>query len=141
MLIFSRLRSLFQFCSFCKFLIFCRCCICPSCCYACCCIRLRCSEIYRSCALCWACALSALNELNVSCDTACFCAARATSASIFCRFAQRFDCSLFSELATSHLLASAKNRASLPSCESSEQPQSNTTKIKAEKNFNFTITS
>lgn len=104
-LIFFGLRSLLQFCSFCKFLIFCRCCICPSCCCACCCIRLCCVAICCCCALCWACALSALNELNVSCDTACSCTARAASASLFCRFAQRFVRSLLSELAASHLLA------------------------------------
>ena len=141
MLIFSRLRSLFQFCSFCKFRIFCRCCICPSCCCACCCIRLCCVALYCCCALCCACALFALNKLSVSCDAVCSCAFRAASASIFCRIAQRFSCFLLIGLATSHLLAPIANKASLPSCESVEQPQSNATKIKADKNFNFTITS
>lgn len=64
-LIFFGLRSLLRFRSFCKFFIFCRRCICPICCCAWCCIRLCCVAIYCCCALCWACALPALNELRV----------------------------------------------------------------------------
>ena len=69
--------------------------------------------IYLSCALCWTCALFALNELNAVLRRYLFLRRPRDFGVNFCRFAQRFDRFLFSELAMSHLLTYAAGGAVL----------------------------